>query len=328
VSFAPQQGERWTLAALAGGAVLAAVTLPPSGEGLPLAPLLLLAIGLFTLGIPHGCFDQEVWRLLRKRRKRRVHLLAFLVGYLLLVLLYALLWIASPLLGLLSFYLLTWYHWGVGDRDWETFVRRQPIGGGQRWDRAVFVFVRGGLPMALPFLFHPERVEWFLQACLDLFPSAGTPALAPAVALVGKGGSALVLAGAVLLSARQRARWQRWQTEFLGLALLFLLLPPLLAVGLYYVFWHAGRHLLRLRFSFAPEWIRERALILFSGCMIFLATAVLISGALSLLREIDEKLILALLLVSTCCLTLPHTLVVDWLDRREPEGRTTPQHKT
>jgi len=187
VSFAPQQGERWTLAALAGGAVLAAVTLPPPGEGLPLAPLLLLAIGLFTLGIPHGCFDQEVWRLLRKRRKRRVHLLAFLVGYLLLVLLYALLWIASPLLGLLSFYLLTWYHWGVGDRDWETFVRRQPIGGGQRWDRAVFVFVRGGLPMALPFLFHPERVEWFLQACLDLFPNAGTPALAPAVALVGGG---------------------------------------------------------------------------------------------------------------------------------------------
>jgi Brp/Blh family beta-carotene 15,15'-monooxygenase len=321
MSFAPQRGERWTLLALAVGAVLAGLTIQPSGDGIPLAPLLLLAIGLFVLGIPHGCFDQEVYRLLRKRGKRRVHLVAFLVGYLLLVLLYGLLWAVSPLFGLVSFYALTWYHWGVGDRDWETFVRGQPIGRGQGWDRAVFVFVRGGLPMALPFLFHPERVEWFLQACLDLFPSAGAPHLAPAITTVGWAGSGLLLAGALFLALRQRPHWQRRETEVLGLVALFLLLPPLLAVGLYYVFWHAGRHLLRLRFSFAPEWVRERSLILLSGGMIFSATAVLISMALGLLREIDEELFLALLLVCTCCLTLPHSLVVDWLDRREVEGR-------
>jgi len=87
---------------------------PPPGEITTF--LAVTAILLLIGGIPHGCFDHEVYRTLTTTTGRRPRMRIFYLSYVLIAALYALVWMVSPLLGLGSFYVLTWYHWG--DEVW------------------------------------------------------------------------------------------------------------------------------------------------------------------------------------------------------------------
>jgi len=309
----PRHAERISWAALA-LAALAASAAPAPASGPGLAAPVILALGLFSLGIPHGCFDHEVFRSMRERQGRPARMARFIGAYLAIAFVYAAFWFAAPLAGFVSFYLLTWFHWGMGDLDHERFVRHNPMNG--RFDRGLFAFARGGLPMTLPLVADPGSVARLVECCMDLFPAGSSPLpFEPAIRFAGFAGSAAALGAACGSLARRPSTRLRHGSETVGLAALFLLLNPLVSIGLYFLLWHSARHLLRLALAFAPELRARRRHLARSGGLILAASAFLLLGAAHVATPENVKSSFALLLVFICCITLPHTLLVDWFDR-------------
>ena len=236
----------------------------------------------------------------------------FLFGYSAIAAGYAVVWIVSPLAGLASFYLLTWFHWGEEDLLYRGTVLGRPVA--DRGERAATIVARGGLPMALPLAADPGSVREVFAWILGLFPAdAAVPSTATVFAC-GLAGSAVTLAAAAYLARKDREGRGRdlWETGFL--AVFFLFLHPLLSISLYFLFWHSIRHFELMATRFRAEVRSERRRLLGSGLAILALTAILLGVLVPLLPEIaDFKAFLGLLLVFICCITLPHTLVMRWI---------------
>jgi Brp/Blh family beta-carotene 15,15'-monooxygenase len=94
----------------------------------------------------------------------------------------------------------------------------------------------------------------------------------------------------------------------------FVSLPPLPAVGFYFVFWHGLRHVLRLmkmeHLSFSNfAWRSSPTTLAALGLLGFLGWATV--------RHHPHPKFLGVYLVLISALTVPHFAVVTWMDRRE-----------
>jgi Brp/Blh family beta-carotene 15,15'-monooxygenase len=124
-----------------------------------------------------------------------------------------------------------------------------------------------------------------------------------------------------------RRGWLRDAGEIALLWVFFLLVPPILAIGLYFTLWHALRHIARLvvvddpgasalaagdylgalaRFARDATPATVGALLFFVGLYLAVPTA---PG--------DRAGLLGVYLVGIAVLTLPHVAVVTWMDRRQ-----------
>lgn len=303
---------------LVGGAFVAGFPelQPPPGEITTF--LAITAILLLIGGIPHGCFDHEVYRTLSTAAGRRPRMRLFYLSYVLIAALYALVWRVSPLLGLGSFYVLTWYHWGDGDLDIEESVRGSPMKG--TLNRCLYVVGRGGLPMAVPLLADPETVWSVFDACLGWFPESHLTLTVSDIRMIGLWGSLLALVSFAGFVGRDRSHWKINVGETLFLLGFFLLLNPLYSVTLYFFAWHSLRHLGRLGRFFAGSSEIGRKRLFYSALAILgvtLAGFTLIASQMGNLR--DARAGTGLLLVFICCITLPHTVVCLWLRRGFPQ---------
>ena len=125
--------------------------------------------------------------------------------------------------------------------------------------------------------------------------------------------------------------------ETLLLFAFFAIVPPVLAVGLYFTLWHAPRHVARL-VLLDPAGARylgagrpARALARFAGeaaPLTVLALALLFGLLLAVPRPSgDPGSLLALYLVLVSALTLPHASLVAYMDARQgiwQRGRPSP----
>lgn len=204
-----------------------------------LAPVLL--VGLVVLGLAHGACDQLVLpALTRSQRQPGRQLLLFILGYLSLALLVGLGWWRWPTAAVAAFFLLTVWHWGSADAPAQT---------GQRTVWLLHSLLRGALFFALPAYWWPAEAQRSTNGLLVFAASLPVPAAqfsAYASALW-----ALVVAGHLLLWSQYlwRGEVARAGTDLAEVALLAALfgaLPPLLATGIYFVFWHSLQHALRL----------------------------------------------------------------------------------
>ena len=324
------------LGATVAGAVAAAtaVPLPTWVRYLP------MALTVVLLGLPHGAVDHLVpSRLGEAVPVRSVRTGAAAVGllYLLLGGGYALVWLAAPQFAALAFVGLTWLHWGQGD----VWALRELLGAEHlrsRRLRVATLIVRGGLPMLVPLLAAPDRYRAVLSAWVALFETGlDLPWLfAPGTrAALGAGFAVLSIgtlaAGRLAVDGDEDAARRGWRIDAAEVALLwafFLLVPPLVAIGLYFACWHSLRHVVRL-LLLAPDrepptepiafavWLwgagrrfaREAApltalsLVLLAGFGVFVpATA----------RTVPEYA--ALYLVFIAVVTLPHVVVVTLMD--------------
>lgn len=241
-----------TLVAALGGVM--GTSLPTWARYLPLG----LSVVLF--GLPHGAVDHLVPSRLGADAGpllvEGTRASAAVVGTLYLVLGggYALGWLAAPRLAALGFIALTWFHWGQGD----VWLLRSLLNADHlrsRWVRWGTLLIRGGLPMLIPLLFFPDRYQAVLSAWVALF---GVPLNLPWLfgpetrAVLGAGFMLLSLGtltvGRLAASDGDTAR-RHWRIDAAEVALLwvyFAVVPPLVAVGLYFTCWHALRHIGRL----------------------------------------------------------------------------------
>jgi Brp/Blh family beta-carotene 15,15'-monooxygenase len=196
-------------------------------------------LSLVLLGMPHGAIDHLLFFRARRQRMGLVALGIFVAAYLGLAVLMAGIWLLWPVFCCFALLGLTWFHWGEGDHFYE-----QMRGGG---GGALFGGVRGAFPMLLPLIFHPEAYVLVMMGAVAM-----SGAVIPEgwlTMLVSRDFRLVLLLSFVLavLGERWRSRgcpgWTRQSMEHILLGVLFLVLPPLLSIGIYFMFWHSLRHI-------------------------------------------------------------------------------------
>lgn len=287
----------------------------PAQAGWLLGPL--LAVGLVSLGIAHGACDQLVLPAHRPAGLGRGYPLRFGASYLGLAVMAGLGWWRWPGAAVGGFFLLTAWHWGSADAP--ALPRHQAL-----W--VVHSLLRGALLFAVPAQWWPVEAQDSVEGLLAF---AGA---APLVAGQFAAGAAclwpLVLAGHLALwgSYAVLQRPQRWRTdamESLLLTGLFLALPPLLALGVYFVFWHSLQHVLRLNSLLgyaatadpAKPWValgRELGFFARRAWPPLLASlaALAVLYALPGAPPLSSPTWLGPALAATAAVTLPHSLLV------------------
>lgn len=306
------------------------LTIPPWVEYAPFV----LSLALF--GLPHGAVDHlAVPRLLGREPWPWPVLLVGLL-YLALAGLYLALWLVAPVAAFVLFIALTWFHWGGGDL--HALVAFVPDGTGypSGWaQRALTLFVRGGLPMLVPLLAFPETYRAVAESIVGLFaPGSGDVlswAFEPSFRLLA--GVAFALFAVVTLAsgygcAKANGACRAWWTDAAETALLaayFALVPPVLAVGLYFCLWHAPRHVARLALLYeksataltagriVPVLVRfgwDAAPLTIAALLLLLGLYLVAPGT----GSSGPSDLLALYLVLISALTLPHVVVVSFMD--------------
>lgn len=285
------------------------------------APVLLgpvLVVGLVVLGLAHGACDQLVLPATQPLRGgQRTYLVRFVLGYLGLAAAAGLGWWYWPGVAVGLFFLLTLWHWGSADAParpghWPLWL--------------VHSLLRGALLFAVPARCWPAEIQHSVNGLLTFAGAA--PLQAAWFASVARGLWPLVGAGHLALWAcyAQRQEFKRGYTdagEVLLLTSLFLTVPPLLALGVYFVFWHSLQHILRLNrvFGYAawgghrPAWAalgQEVAFFIRRALPLLLVSLAVPAGLYLLLpaKLAAPDTLLGIAVLTAAILTLPHALLV------------------
>ncbi|MCG1004241.1 MULTISPECIES: Brp/Blh family beta-carotene 15,15'-dioxygenase [Halobacterium] len=321
----PALAAGWVGVAVAALPTLAGVALPTAVRYAP------LIASVVVFGLPHGAIDYVALpRAVAGRVTRRW---LAVVGALYLVLggAYAIAWFAWPVAAALAFVGLTWLHWGQGD-VYPLAVLLDADYLDSRARRVATGVVRGGLPMLVPLLGHPETYRDVVAAFAAPFGgSVGDLWLfAPDARLVlGVGFAAVTV---VTLAANRLATtespptaWRVDAAETLGLWVFFLVVPPVFAVGVYFCLWHAVRHVARAvavdngsRHALAAGDLRgPLARFAREAAPLTVAALALLGGLWVVVPNPPTTLAggAALYLAFVAVLTLPHVAVVTWMDR-------------
>jgi Brp/Blh family beta-carotene 15,15'-monooxygenase len=274
-----------------------------------------LVAGLL-LGLPHGAVDHLVpgfrlgWR-------ARV-LAGFAVGYAVLAAAGWLAFRAAPGAALLAFVAVSVWHFGSGETAFADLRAGRPVR--RRVPASVVV---GALVLLVPLVRGAEETAAVVTAVVpgsDGRLPSGFAAVVLGVVLA----ATAVLAG-TLLGAR---RWLD-AAELGVLTALVLVVPPLAAFGVWFGCWHAVRHVARVgaedpgnRADLVAGRL-GRPLRRFAVQAALPTAAVLVVLALLWSTAAGWRAFVATDVPVLAALTLPHVLVVGWLDRLESGARRT-----
>ncbi|MFP8953968.1 Brp/Blh family beta-carotene 15,15'-dioxygenase [Natrialbaceae archaeon A-arb3/5] len=313
--------------AIGGGVAVTVLTgsLPRSVQLLP------LVASVLVLGLPHGAVDHLVLPRARGERVTRGDLAFVGALYLVVGSLYALVWFLVPAVAFALFIAITLAHWGQGD----VYTLVELAGASHLKTRSLRVLtavVRGGLPMLVPLVAFPTEYAFVAGALIGLFDPAAATALEPIFAsrtrlavAVGFGTLIVLTLGIGLFHADDRGPWLVDVAETLGLLAYFAVVPPILAIGLYFTLWHSLRHIVRTmllddRANEALEqgetslafvrFASDAAPLTAAALLGFVALGILVPATPATLSDA-----LGLYLVGIAVLTLPHVIVVTLLDR-------------
>lgn len=292
------------------------------------------ALSLIFFGLPHGAVDHLVPGRLSGGGSTINSIAAVVALYLVLAVLYLLLWSNSPGVAFVFFIALTWFHWGQGDLYFIEVLRRN-IDARPRLLKALTVFVRGGMPMLVPLLAFPEVYRGVAGNIVGLFRGDADwiswvfdPVFRGACGV----GLFLVVIASLYWSyrvsqGRERFAWHIEVAEVLILAAYFAIVPPILALGLYFCLWHSPRHIARLMLldpTSAPAlekgkisvalaaFVRDAAPLTIAALALLVGLYFLVPG-----RVDGAGGLLAVYLVLISTLTLPHVVIVCFMDRRQ-----------
>ncbi len=299
------------------------------------------ALGLLGFGIPHGALDHQI----PYGRTQARSGIGFLVGYLGAMAAVLLLWWIMPLAALIGFLIVAAFHFGQGDLYWSRVSRNElhdeatdpcdRFGAWLAWHSALLLLVRGLVPVALPVLVFDEMFAEAANALTGrLFGDSGQWAISELHRRVGLMVVGVVvvlhLATLVLETLRHPNRTRITLSEAAGSALLvclFSVVPPVLAMGVYFNGWHAIRHVVRLLPIAEPTRAAARSGHWLTALAQFhratLPTTVIALAMMGLLwwfvrartGAVADFGLAALAMISA--LTLPHVLVVLGMDRMQ-----------
>lgn len=306
------------------------------GVSLPLTyQLVPLAVSALLFGLPHGAIDHLAPARTRREAVTRRWLAAVGLLYLVVGAAYAAAWFLVPVAAFAFFILLTWAHWGQGD-VYPLVALTEETHLTDRTQRLLTALTRGGLPMLVPLVAFPEQYELVAATLVGLFDSTAATTLSGTLTTdvrlaVAVGFGALVAVtlarGWTHSTADNRRPWLLDAGETSLLVVFFLTVPPIFAVGLYFCFWHSLRHIGRLlavdddavaalesrRYAAAlAEFGRDAAPLTAASLGILALFYLLVPGSAT-----EPLSLVGTYLVLVAVLTLPHVVVVSWMDREQ-----------
>ncbi|MCT9094812.1 Brp/Blh family beta-carotene 15,15'-dioxygenase [Haloarchaeobius sp. HME9146] len=301
------------------------LSVPAWAEYLP------LLVSILVLGLPHGAVDHLVPARVDSGTSVRRSVVLVSGLYALLGGIYLLGWFLAPVAAFAFFILLTWAHWGQGDLYCLHVLSdgRYPT---TPVHRLLTVAVRGALPMLVPLVAFPGAYESVLAATVGLFgadPATVAWAFTPGTRIAVAVGFAVLVTGSLVLGARSPdpATWKRDATEVGLLSFFFAVVPPVLAIGVYFCVWHSLRHIVRVVGLDEPSVAALARGDLVGAVRGFARDAtpttaislVVLAGLAITVPQTPAGLIglVAIYLVLLAVLTLPHVVVVTLLDRRQ-----------
>ncbi|WP_123622233.1 Brp/Blh family beta-carotene 15,15'-dioxygenase [Halorubrum sp. CSM-61] len=321
---------------------LALAALLPVGAATPLFPVELgvaaFTLGTLAVGMAHGAVDHLVPLRAAPRVSLRRSIAVVSVVYAVLGGTVVAAFFAAPVAAFAGFVGLTWLHWGQGDVAALAIagVEHLPTSA-ERW---LSLVVRGGLPMGVPLLAHPEEYRLVAEWVVGLFlvePGAATAAVEPLFApdtqlavsgvVIAATLSSLGVGYARVRRGASRRGWLRDAGEVAVLWAWFLLAAPVFAIGVYFALWHALRHVGRLilvdsgaavalgegdvRRALA-RFARDAAPLTLGGFLALVGVGLAAPAGIAAPGDL-----LAASLVGIAALTLPHVVVTAWLDRKQ-----------
>jgi Brp/Blh family beta-carotene 15,15'-monooxygenase len=292
-----------------------------------------LAVSIILLGLPHGAVDHLAIARAEGEAADLAAMTRVFAIYTVVGMVYAISWFLAPAVAFVLFILVTWFHWGQGDLfalvklENTDHIHSVP-------QRVGTVLVRGGLPMIVPLIAFPEWYKTVATDIIGLFAPDHVRVLEPAfradVRLVlAIGFSTLIIwTLAVGYGRADTARsWRLDAAETVGLSVYFALVPPVLAIGVYFCVWHSLRHIVRLMLLDEETKVALETGEFCTGFTAFARDATpLTLGALVILgglfigvpnppQTVPEWTGIYLVLIAI--VTLPHVIVVTVMDRKQ-----------
>lgn len=319
----------WSIIAAATAVFLLGVSIPLSYQLLPLAASVLL------LGLPHGAVDHLAIPRTRGDAITARWLAAIGVLYLVVGGLYTIVWFLAPTIAVAFFIVLTWAHWGQGD-VYPLAVLVDGTHPAGRGGRLLMAAMRGSLPMAVPFVAFPEQYELVVTTLAGLFDPTAPAALSAVFTPTARLAVAVVIGGLIvstLVTGIRSTGTDDRHAFFIDAAEIGLLVaffatvPPILAIGLYFCFWHSIRHIARLlavdpnampalesgRYGAAlARFARDSAPLTAVSLVLLVGLYFVIPGSVT-----EPLELVGTYLVLIAVLTLPHVVVVVWMDREQ-----------
>jgi Brp/Blh family beta-carotene 15,15'-monooxygenase len=276
----------WQRNLFLGGAstfLLASLVLPrPSNQ----VELLIMAILVFFLGIPHGALDVLYLRKVLKVRSSRdiaIHLLLYVMVSGLVVAV----WLASPLIFLSTFLIASALHFS-GDPDQDASLATR--------------IAVGGSVIAFPSLLHRSEITFLYSLLTDMRTAVAVVTASVAISYV----VAAVAVYALCLEIKNK----RYNVvlELLTTVLVSLFTHPLLAFTVYFCLMHSARHIIR---TAELTQLPMKALILESlAPMAFVLIGAIFAWKFGSSVSVDAKVI-QIVFVALAALTAPHMLIVE-----------------
>lgn len=290
------------------------VSVPPEYRYVP------FLVSIVVFGLPHGAVDHLVPARLRDEGPGIRSVGRVMIAYTVLVFAYAAVWFVVPAFAFAFFIALTLYHWGQGDLHASLAFLRTNVDSGV--GRAATLIARGSLPMLAPLVFFPGEYREVADAVIGVFDPRGASTVAFAFEPTFRVAVAVFLLVACVATVYfSRSTFEAGELLLLGVY--FATVPPILAIGFYFCFWHSTRHIARLLAldPVASEHVESgdttRAFVRFVRDATPLTVgALLVFGALWYVATPSATLegFFALYLVLLAALTLPHAGVVTLMD--------------
>jgi len=265
----------------------------------------LLAVVGILIGVPHGAVDHVVPFWLAGRPVTRGQLAAVVAVYLAIAAAATAAFLLAPGPTLLAFLLLSAVHFGRGEVVSVAESRGTAVPGARQ--DVLPTLAHGAVVVGLPVALWPGTSLPLLET---LAPSvAQLPAALP-IALGAVAAALVVAALAALVLAGRRSE----AAELVLLVVVFTVVPPLAAFGVYFGLWHALRHTTRLVTLPGPAGpLPVRAGWARYARHAALPTAVALGALVGLWATRTPSLLTAELAV-LLALTFPHARVVAALD--------------
>jgi beta-carotene 15,15'-dioxygenase len=281
---------------------------------------LLIASALF-FGLPHGAYD--FWLLTdtaQHKNNNLKYLTKLLAVYLLIAVLIVGVWFFFQNFAIVSFLLLTVWHFGSGDAVWETADKK---------DWIINSFGRGFILMFAPLTFFPTQSGVVLSKLVSRESTEIVGFLLNYAPYIFIFGIILVLINCfVLKPANSNLISQRNPVILLETTLLiifFWLTTPLLAVTIYLIGVHSWRHLLRISlYENADKQLEYKSLWEMIGKFHLRALPITIFSLFGIglifwlwqMRISDLADYTSAYLVLLSALTVPHAILITWSEFR------------
>ena len=242
---------------------------------------------------------------------------------------YMLIWFIYPYISFAIFIILTIYHWGKADYIYGLLSRR--VIGSNTYLNTYYSIYRGVIPILTPgILYNTEYNKFINGICNIINDSSGFNLQIDSIFFVGILSMIIISFNVTIIyfskfkGGFKLAKFDH--IESLLLIVWFLCLPPIYSIGVYFIFWHSLRHIIRILYldkhtnyldnTLNYKRISIRYIQLFSF-MTILALSFFIYFLYSLTNDFYKSNIVHALLILISTLTLPHAITVYLMDLRQ-----------